>query len=1018
MMKQLYLLFLILSVNSFSQVELAVQKGHSDDILQLEFSNSNKYLASLAANNEIIIWEIGLEKSLSSFKIGKIETIEGLKFTDDEKYLKVKTLKTTYFYNIFESKISDKYLPSDTIYRNKTHFFDKENKFQLDIYKGAIRKKGVGKRFRIYKVSVNYLNAPFTAFDVDLDRNILIGVAEDERIYVCNYTLGVKYRILKGHYSAINDVRFSKDGQFFATAGKDRSIIIWNTKRFTKNTRLSSHIFQKKTATFNRDGSKIYVGDELGYIYEIKLNSAFPSIRVIRTDYHSVNKIVAHDNGYYVVSSNNHVYYKQNMFDKNPIAKYEFRDHSILESKKLILASAFDVYQPPFGETSLFDMCPDSSKIVFSGKTNFPSIAVATIGKKRITHLYHPYDWRQWIDVEFCSNNEVIAIHDSSNVIYQWKIDKKETYLKTDTLPFLIKNFKYLGNDEIWLNSEFYGQFIYNIKSRQLDKKLKLSVDEIYQYKNYIILASSSNSILFYDMDKNEEFHLFMGHKSKVTDVNFHPNNDLFISSSDDGAVKLWSLKQKKLLVTIFPFKSKEFIFITSENDYLITKGAMEEIGFKYKGQYFHPEQFDLKYNRPDKVLGLLGYSDSLLITAYHKAYLKRLKKMNFSEDQLSSEFHLPEVKIINSVLLPSKTSETSINLDLKITDSKFDLDRINIWVNDVAIYGTNGISLRNENIKSIEKKIKIDLANGRNKIQVSALNQTGAESYKKSIEIYSTQSNEKPNLYVVSLGVSKHKNSKYDLDFAHKDAIDFASAFKTNSFFKSVETKTLVNEEVMLENLIGLKAFLNKAKINDVVIVFVAGHGVLDKNFDYYFASHDMDFDNPSLRGIPYDAIEELLDGIKALKKLLLIDTCHSGELDKDEIENNTEDKETEQGDIIFRSVGKSIELKDNPLGLKSTNELMKTLFTDLRKGTGATVISSSGGTELSIEGGKFKNGLFTYCILKGLLNSEADLNKDNSISISEIQIYVSSEVNKLSKGLQTPTSRIQNNELDYRIW
>ena len=207
------------------------------------------------------------------------------------------------------------------------------------------------------------------------------------------------------------------------------------------------------------------------------------------------------------------------------------------------------------------------------------------------------------------------------------------------------------------------------------------------------------------------------------------------------------------------------------------------------------------------------------------------------------------------------------------------------------------------------------------------------------------------------------------------------------------------------------------EADINDVVIVFVAGHGVLDKNFDYYFASYDMDFSNPGERGIPYGAIEKLLDGIKALKKLLLIDSCHSGELDKEDIQES-EEKEEEDGELIFRSVGTAVEYKDNPLGLKSTNELMKSLFTDLRRGTGATVISSSGGTELSVEGGDFQNGLFTYCLIKGLKEGTADINKDKMISISELQIYIRDEVNRLSQGRQTPTSRIENNELDYRVW
>tara|TARA_B110000037_G_C17084296_1_gene491308 strand:+ start:1208 stop:1495 length:288 start_codon:yes stop_codon:yes gene_type:complete len=95
-----------------------------------------------------------------------------------------------------------------------------------------------------------------------------------------------------------------------------------------------------------------------------------------------------------------------------------------------------------------------------------------------------------------------------------------------------------------------------------------------------------------------------------------------------------------------------------------------------------------------------------------------------------------------------------------------------------------------------------------------------------------------------------------------------------------------------------------------------------------------------------------------------------------------------------------------------------MNSLFTDLRKGTGAKVISSSGGTELSIEGNSFNNGLYTYCLLNELTTGAADLNKDKEIFVSELQMYVKQEVNRLSNGLQTPTSRIHNKALDYRIW
>ena len=145
-------------------------------------------------------------------------------------------------------------------------------------------------------------------------------------MFVYNYNLGVKYWELHGHNSEINDIRFSEDGKYFATAGKDRSIIIWDSKKLKIEKRLYSNIYQKKTATFSHDGSSIFVGDELGNIFEINLSGAFPSIKVQQDNYHAVNKIVARNNGgkqdYFIVSENNYVYQKNNVFDQKETHKY------------------------------------------------------------------------------------------------------------------------------------------------------------------------------------------------------------------------------------------------------------------------------------------------------------------------------------------------------------------------------------------------------------------------------------------------------------------------------------------------------------------------------------------------------------------------------------------------------------------------------------------------------------------------------------------------------------------------
>jgi uncharacterized caspase-like protein len=96
----------------------------------------------------------------------------------------------------------------------------------------------------------------------------------------------------------------------------------------------------------------------------------------------------------------------------------------------------------------------------------------------------------------------------------------------------------------------------------------------------------------------------------------------------------------------------------------------------------------------------------------------------------------------------------------------------------------------------------------------------------------------------------------------------------------------------------------------------------------------------------------------------------------------------------------------------------MSKAVFTDLRQHSGVTVISSAGGTEAAWEAEAWKNGLFTYCMLSGMKDLKADLNKNGKVTLNELQKFVSEEVNRLSDGEQTPTYRVENTILDYELW
>jgi uncharacterized caspase-like protein len=262
--------------------------------------------------------------------------------------------------------------------------------------------------------------------------------------------------------------------------------------------------------------------------------------------------------------------------------------------------------------------------------------------------------------------------------------------------------------------------------------------------------------------------------------------------------------------------------------------------------------------------------------------------------------------------------------------------------------------------------------------------------------------------------------NKDYNLKYAVKDGRDMTRliAAKTGAIID-----TLFNTMATRENILAVKQKLMQTSVDDEVILYVSGHGLLDKNFDFYFATYDMNFSNPEEKGILYDDLEGLLDGIPARKKLLLMDACHSGEVDKENIEvkdntlaldNGTKGELKTYG---YKGV-KEIKESNSNLGLQNSFELMQQLFSDLSRSSGAVVISAAAGTGYALESAEWNNGVFTYCLLNGMKNMAADKNKDKKITVSELKDYVSDEVSRLTNGAQKPTSRRELLEYDWSVW
>lgn len=604
--------------------------------------------------------------------------------------------------------------------------------------------------------------------------------------------------------------------------------------------------------------------------------------------------------------------------------------------------------------------------------------------------------------------------------------DKKGLHLidlKTNSTIDLSKS---ANHQYRWLSSDNNGSFIlaadetatlhrWDLPSGNYKKlsgditQSKIVIFEISPDGKKLVAGELNKTLNVYDLESGKKTNSLNADLPHLMAISISKNGKFIALSDLDGVVHVYSSDLTKNIINIIPSPSNGLLAYTPDHYYIATKEAAQNLAMVNGKNSVGFEQIDLRYNRPDKVLAHIGKADPDLISAYERAWKKRMERNGINNTALNPV--VPQLTIRDLQKIPLTTDQDNLNLTVQVK-SESELKAVKVWVEGVPVFGKEGVAMSG---KSGEKNLNIPLLYGTNKIEIAAIGKDGTESAKEEL-LLMCKKEQKPELYVLSIGVSKYKDSRFNLQFADKDAKDISSVFSSTSAFAKVHQQTITNEEATREKILAAKKFLLQSKKEDVVVIFVAGHGLRDENLDYYFATYDIDFNHPAERGLSDVEMESMTDGIAALRKLLFFDTCLSGEVDKNEIESELTMNAPSEN-VQFRNPGVGLRNK-NGIGIKNAAFLMKEIFNDVKRGTGATIISSAGGAEFAMESKEWKNGLFTYCLLNGMKNKAADKDKDGEVSLNEIQRYIRKEVTQLSKGKQIPDFRAANMELDFRMW
>lgn len=821
--------------------------------------------------------------------------------------------------------------------------------------------------------------------------------SEKGEIKIWNFNTGKEIYSLKPHIPTILYLCTSKDNRIYS-ACSDSTIKVWdlNTGKIIKSLSCTNAFMGHAFLTISNDGSILALN---------AFDRSDNQLRSLITIWETKNFTVLSKKDYPLYASygkisadNKYLTYGQS----NIVIDIPYGKNIISSSNNTYSACAFGNLKVIEQEDSIFildDKNGNIKKVLPKFKKNKKnkSIYFSFIGcdyfiityQDTVSEIYTIKDWRNLYTLhgefsfsESCTNNILVTI-DKNNLIK----------IRTTSNGKLI-------NYKITSSFKYSGMFP------------RITSDE-----KSLIYSIENDSVIIYDLEKGC---LKLQFQISGKLIDYLPTQNMLLCSQSNK-FSLYDANTGILSATFINLENNEGLVYTPNLYYSISTNGSRYLSWKSDGKLYDFGLWEKQFNRPDKVLEAFQSKDTFTIGLYRNAYLKFLNRNPNNKTEAISVQDLPSIEILNSDELENVVTKNNAKIKLRVTKQKgkSKVIAINIIINGSPLFGFGGLKFLGEGTSDSIIETSIKLTTGRNTLKTYCINTSGQQSITENVVIFYEPSKiREPNLVYIGIGISNYENKEFNLKYASKDIVDFSNVIKTQ--FHNSQIILLTNKDATLEKILALKKnILDKTNPDDIVIISISGHGLIDKGTnEFYFATYSMDFSSPSKRGLSYAEIQSLLDSIPARQKLVLLDACHSGELDRESIlEFNT-----------MPDTGKVHQIRGSEIiwdasnaqgiGMKNAFKIMQELFRDNSLNNGSVIISASAGTEFAYEGNNWNNGVFTYCVIKGLYERLADLNGDSLIRVSELQSYVSENVEILTAGKQSPTSRQANYDNDWIIW
>ncbi len=898
--------------------ELRRFEGHTDLVNSAVFSPDSKYVLTASYDNTACLWDAETGKELRRFQ-GHTDLVQSAVFSPDGKYvLTASTDKTA-------------------------RLWDTETGKEL-------------RRFEGHKDRVK--SAVFSP-----NGKHVLTASHDRTARLWDSETGKELRRFEGHTDMVNSAVFSRDGRHVLTASWDNTARLWDAETAKELRQFEGHASQVNSAVFSSDGRyMLAAGDKTARLWDIRTGK---EVRRFEGHTDRVHSAIFSPDGKHVLTAS---------YDNTA----RLWDAETGKEVRRFEGHASQV------ESAVFS--PDGRRVLTASYDKTARLWDVESGKEVRRFVGHTL----WVfSAVFSPDGRHVLTASGDRTARLWDAKTGKEVRRFEGPASQVTSAVFSRDGSRVLTASFDGDNIARLWDAETGKVVRRfdgHTDAIYSAVfspdgRHVLTASRDKTARLWDVETGKEVRRFEGHTNGVSSAVFSPNGRQVLTASYDKTARLWDAASGKELCKSVSFTDGTWAVVDLEG--------------RYDGS---------NNGRVDGLHWVIGMEPVELDQLRRYYFLPGLLS------KISKHEKLPPVPCKNCdlKLYPAVTvqlTDGNSNARISLTNQGGGIGKVHIFVNGTMMEAdARGPRV---NPDANDALLNIDLTSYRshfyndqeNVIEVKVENKEGylVSRGVKAVAPPSNPMESAPTeLYAIVVGTCDYASPSLRLRFSGKDAADYAQAlligakrpFGVERTHLSLLTDCApdakqrasfqqfhVTAQPPTRNSIR-QAFesARKAKPGDVLLVYLAGHGVTYKKgpLDIYayltMEATGSDLSIPAVREATAITDEDLWEWVKevpANKRAIILDTCGAGAA----------------VDITAP--------RDRP------TELIRALA-ELQNSTGFHVLLGCSKDRSSYEASRFNQGLLTYSLLQGM-KSGAALRGDR-VSVGALFAYAQSEVPKIA--------------------